>query len=201
MSGTRQHVDKRPRKLEVWIPIFKIHRGQLRTSASSSSHLAILVTRSFGKCFEDWLSGLLGLLDSIDRAVYGAGHGQPVVRIEGGIGAVAGAGRADAAARGVHRDAPGRRRGDEAQAGGAAQHRHRSGRPRAGGVRVRPSGGASTRTVTGIWRTSRSTVRSWCTAIRRTCTARASPGGATGTTTPTPTTRRCSGCSRGCRAR
>ena len=44
-----------------------------------------------------------------------------MVRIEGVVGAVAGAGRADAAARGVHRDAPGRGRGDEAQAGGAAK--------------------------------------------------------------------------------
>ena len=68
-----------------------------------------------------------------------------MVRIEGDVGAVSGADRADAAARGVHRDASGRRCGHEAQAGGAAQHRHRPGRPRADAVRVRVSGRAGAR--------------------------------------------------------
>ena len=44
-----------------------------------------------------------------------------------------------------HRDAPGRRGAHAAQAGGAAQHRHRPGRSRAVGVRVRVSGGAGAR--------------------------------------------------------
>ena len=93
--------------------------------------------------------------------------------------------RADAAARVA------RRCGHEAQAGGAAQHRHRPGRPRADAVRVRWCTATATRTC----RSSR-TDRSWCTAIRRTCAARASRRAATGTTTGTRTTRRsnCLGC-------
>ena len=53
---------------------------------------------------------------------------------------MAGAGGADAAACGVHRDALGRRRGDAAQARSAAQHRHRPG----------PAGAQPPRAVQGV---------------------------------------------------
>ena len=109
-------------------------------------------------------------------------------------GVVPSADCADATAQRVHRDALGRGRGHEAQAGGAAQHRHRPGRTRrwrgsCASIRWSWCRGA----VTSIWPDSRSTVRNWSTATRRTCAARASPRAATATTTPTPTTRRAAG--------
>ena len=58
-------------------------------------------------------------------------------RIEGDLGAVPAHHRPDAAARHLHRDPPRRRRDHEAQAGGAAQHRHRPRWAGSGEVRLR----------------------------------------------------------------
>src|SRR5487761_1320154 len=81
------------------------------------------------------LAGRRSGLDNVENGYYAAtqsfrGHGSSsdgrVFRIQGDLGVVPADHRADAPARDLYREPP-RRRGDhEAQAAGAAQHRHRS---------------------------------------------------------------------------
>ena len=81
----------------------------------------------------------------MERRFHCLGSWESVVWIEGDVGTVAGAGGADAAALRVHRDPSGRRRGNEAQTGGAVQHWHRPGRAIAVVLRLRLPGGTGLR--------------------------------------------------------